>query len=448
MFGSSGVFKECILCVSLVLFVACTNEVPSIEGFNAPSSELLLDAQRSSSQGHSSTLLNTSSYRQNYLVSSDLRISSSRRSTLNQGVPVIVSGDYSSEGKTEGTSSSSKAIVVESSEGMYASSTETVVSSGAVSSFSIDQCVDGIKNGNERGIDCGIDCGLCTAESWDFYLGNNGDALREYESLVQNGDTEDAGHMAKLAFTPMAQWFGDWNSTATVAKSVDRTLDKAEQSGKPALLVVYAIYGRDCGGFSAGGMASPKAYYEWITEFSNGFEGRVPWIVLEPDGLAMLDEESCDQGERAQLLDSAAHILSSAGGRVYIDVANSGWKTAEERIDLIAKVGTEHLYGFSTNVANTIATEKEKEAAQIIAESTGLHYIIDTGRNGNGSNGEWCNPEGRALGAYPQILNDGFLDAYVWVKGAGWSDGECDDAPAAGKWYPEYALDITRRTLR
>ena len=91
--------------------------------------------------------------------------------------------------------------------------------------------------------------------------------------------------------------------------------------------------------------------------------------------------------------------------------------------------------------------------------------------------GSWCNPPGRGLGLRP-TANTGvpLLDAYLWVKTPGQSDGMCDAAggarswdyaaytqagwptsaagqavfdplwglvdPAAGAWFPQQALDL------
>jgi endoglucanase len=130
------------------------------------------------------------------------------------------------------------------------------------------------------------------------------------------------------------------------------------------------------------------------------------------------------------------------------------------------------------------------------------HFLIDTSRNGQGrldasvyaaapynqpasviqtlSNGSWCNPPARGLGIHP-TANTGIslLDAYLWVKTPGQSDGACDaaggvrawdytnytqagwpadtagqaifdplwglDDPIAGAWFPQQALDLAQR---
>lgn len=132
------------------------------------------------------------------------------------------------------------------------------------------------------------------------------------------------------------------------------------------------------------------------------------------------------------------------------------------------------------------------------------HFVIDTSRNGNGpnnmqayaaapynqpssvistlKNGDWCNPPASGLGLRP-TANTGvpLLDAYLWVKTPGQSDGQCDAAggvrawdytaytqpgwpttpsaqstfdplwglndPAAGAWFPQEALQLAQLAI-
>ena len=90
------------------------------------------------------------------------------------------------------------------------------------------------------------------------------------------------------------------------------------------------------------------------------------------------------------------------------------------------------------------------------------HFVIDTSRNGNGpnnmqgyanapydqpasvistlANGNWCNPPGAGLGLRPTAgTGTPLLDAYLWVKIPGESDGQCDAAGGVRAWdYTEY----------
>lgn len=59
----------------------------------------------------------------------------------------------------------------------------------------------------------------------------------------------------------------------------------------------------------------------------------------------------------------------------------------------------------------------------------------------------WCNPPGRALGTPPTTATgDPRIDAFLWIKRPGESDGACRGAPPAGRWWAEYALELARAT--
>jgi endoglucanase len=128
------------------------------------------------------------------------------------------------------------------------------------------------------------------------------------------------------------------------------------------------------------------------------------------------------------------------------------------------------------------------------------HFVIDTSRNGRGplatgryalppfnqpdtviaglTAGAWCNPPGMGMGLRPTAdTRVPLLDAYLWIKTVGESDGACDIAggarawdydkynpwgitgeaqkhfdplwgmidPAAGTWFPELALGLALR---
>jgi endoglucanase len=97
-------------------------------------------------------------------------------------------------------------------------------------------------------------------------------------------------------------------------------------------------------------------------------------------------------------------------------------------------------------------------------------FVIDTSRNGQGpwtptasypDPQDWCNPPERGLGLRPTAdTGKTLIDAYLWVKIPGESDGECTRGlgpggetvdpeweiidPPAGEWFPEMALDLVQ----
>jgi endoglucanase len=116
---------------------------------------------------------------------------------------------------------------------------------------------------------------------------------------------------------------------------------------------------------------------------------------------------------------------------------------------------------YAQNMGNAVAT---------------THFVVDTSRNGDGPNnmqayaqapydqpssvigtlagGNWCNPPNSGLGLRP-TANTGvpLLDAYLWVKTPGQSDGQCDAAGGVRAWdytaytQPSWPADAASQAL-
>ncbi|NUP37626.1 MAG: endoglucanase, partial [Streptomyces sp.] len=102
--------------------------------------------------------------------------------------------------------------------------------------------------------------------------------------------------------------------------------------------------------------------------------------------------------------------------------------------------------GIFSNVSNFHTTPDEiaydRQVLAALGGSAGLGAVIDTSRNGNGApaDGEWCDPAGRRIGRAPTLnTGEARIDAYLWVKLPGESDG-CNGAP--GTFSPSYAYDL------
>ena len=62
------------------------------------------------------------------------------------------------------------------------------------------------------------------------------------------------------------------------------------------------------------------------------------------------------------------------------------------------------------------------------------------------SDAQWCNPTGRALGTRPTTTTGiATLDAFLWIKRPGESDGACNGGPKSGVWWADYALGLAQR---
>ena len=276
-------------------------------------------------------------------------------------------------------------------------------------------------------------------QSGSFYVDPTTQAYRAWQAAGGN----DKALLAKIALTPAAYWVGNWADASHARSEVADYTGRAAAAGKIPTLVVYAIPGRDCGSHSGGGVAE-SAYAAWIDTVASGIQGR-PYVILEPDALAQLGDCS-GQGDRVGFLKYAAKALTLKGARVYIDAGHSGWLPVSTAVSRLNQIGFEYAVGFSLNTSNYQTTSASKSYGQQISQQLGgKKFVIDTSRNGNGSNGEWCNPSGRALGDKPTLVNDGSgLDALLWVKLPGESDGACNGGPSAGAWFQSQALELAR----
>ena len=103
--------------------------------------------------------------------------------------------------------------------------------------------------------------------------------------------------------------------------------------------------------------------------------------------------------------------------------------------------------GVSLNVSGYGWTDQSIGYGQQLVRALGggKGFVIDTSRNGNGPapGNEWCNPRGRALGIAPTTSTGAAsLDAYLWIKTPGESDGTCNGGPSAGEWWQEIADEL------
>ena len=175
--------------------------------------------------------------------------------------------------------------------------------------------------------------------------------------------------------------------------------------------------------------------------------------MLEPDSLA-LATECGNLDARVPQLRSAVHALQRPGTFIYLDGGHSNWHPAEEQARLVAAVGLDGVRGFSTNVSNFNASGDEFDYAHAVADALAhsgageAHALVDTSRSGAGSNGEWCNPSGRLVGEASGTLGDGVVDTNLWIKPPGESDGPCNGGPAAGSWWNDAAIELTRAVRR
>jgi endoglucanase len=232
-------------------------------------------------------------------------------------------------------------------------------------------------------------------------------------------------------------------------------------------------------------------------------------------------DEATAADQRFEMLNYAVDALKAKPNvSVYLDGTHSSWLGSGDAAHRLIQAGVARADGFFLNVSNYRFTEHLVKYGQWISDciylsqnswwqvewcasqyfpanpndfstwglsdaaydqafaDTGLtrnpaeqaHFVVDTSRNGQGpwtppagvypDPQDWCNPPDRGLGLLPTAnTSNSLIDAYLWVKIPGESDGECTRGlgptgtvdpewgivdPGAGDWFPEMALQLAQ----
>jgi endoglucanase len=279
-----------------------------------------------------------------------------------------------------------------------------------------------------------------------LYVAPDSPARRQAETWARSRPA-DAALVARIASQPVARWFGGWGGN--IQREVNQAVKTITGAGALPVFVAYNVPHRDCGSYSAGGSKSVDAYRRWIRGFAGGVGGKSAIVILEPDALAGMDcLPAPARAERAGLIREGVQVLTAQGASVYIDAGDARWHPPAEMAKRLQQGGVAMAEGFALNVSNVQATSLNVEYGERLSSLVGgKHFIIDTSRNGIPGTDpqQWCNPRGRALGIAP-TTNTGhpLIDAFLWVKAPGESDGTCGGGPPAGRWWEAYALELRR----
>ena len=261
------------------------------------------------------------------------------------------------------------------------------------------------------------------------------------------GSLDDAALLRWLAAQPIGIWF---NGKSGDPARLRRVLDAADASRTVPVVVAYDIPQRDCGGYSANDPVSPAAYQAWVRSLAQSIGRRPIVVIVEPDAIAHAlsgCQAQSDVTVRFSLLRYAVQTLKrNPNAAVYLDAGNAGWiEPVDKLVGPLRAAGIDFADGFSLNVSSFYDTAMSLAYGTALSGRLGgAHFVIDTGRNGNGAappqadgSPNWCNPPGRAVGRTPTARTGrALVDAYLWVKPPGNSDGACRAGdPPAGQWW-------------
>lgn len=246
-------------------------------------------------------------------------------------------------------------------------------------------------------------------------------------------------------------WLGAWSGDVreTVRAEVAKNDDDV------SVLIDYNQPDRDNGNYSAGGLTSLDLYDQWTKDIAAGIGDSPAWIIVGPDAIGLMDGLPADRQQlRWDCLQVAVDNYEAAPlTRVYVDL--SMWIERDEAVRRIKTL--RGLHGFSLNVSGFNTTAECLAFGDYVAQRTGLHYVIDTSRNGRGNPHApaWCNVTDSLVGHPPTTTTASeYCDAYLWLKVPGESDGlkingydddgqqDRNDIPRAGESWPEYRAAI------
>jgi endoglucanase len=256
-------------------------------------------------------------------------------------------------------------------------------------------------------------------------------AMQAYRRL-ENADPARAALINQIAAQPQAVWlYGDGTGMTTAEQA---TYNAASSATYP-VFVPYTIQA----------IPAPD-YLPWIKDFAQVIAAVDSAVIVEPNVLPTYG------AQYAATISASIDILRASGRtRIYLDAGHAAWRQPSDMTDILNVAGIAKADGFAVNVANFRRTaECIAYAEDISTRIGGKPYIIDTSRNGRGPHDvETCNPPGRGLGIdphwSPDRTNHPHLDAYLWVKRPGESDGDgptCHGGPPHGQWFEDYAIAL------
>jgi cellulose 1,4-beta-cellobiosidase len=336
----------------------------------------------------------------------------------------------------------------------------------------------------------------------------------DYVAALQALETKhpgDAALLKKMEAFPTAIWLSWIADTKELPRYLDDALAQQKAGGQPvvSVFVLYDLPARDCNAESSAGeleaneVGEARYQHDYVDVIAAAFRAHPDQriaMILEPDSLANLvtniGNPRCQAAEGIYKRGIAYAIakLSLPNVFLYLDAAHAGWlgwpKNLAKSIPLYKEVltmagGTDRLRGFATDVSNydpakdptapprvpeyaasdELGYVNDLSAALTKAGIKGKGFVIDTGRDGRANirtaAGNWCNIKGAGLGERPRANPVPKVDAYLYLKVPGESDGTSDpkakrfdencasddaapNAPEAGKMFDSFLIDLLK----
>jgi endoglucanase len=298
-----------------------------------------------------------------------------------------------------------------------------------------------------------VACGSGSTATERLYANPQNPLFAAATQLKAQGQRAEAADVHAIAETPSGVWASGQAGEMQTVRQVTQAAAKAQAV---PVIVAYNLPDRDaCGHLSASSGPDALGYEHWISQLAAAIGTGDDVVIVEPDGLPDIVRgclNPAQSAERYQLLRYAMKRLGALPhAQVYLDAGNPGmFQDPSMLAGPLHQAGVQYGRGFSANVANFQWTALVVSWSQRLEHALGgkAGAVIDTSRNGRGpytgpDTPQWCNPPGRAVGPVPRFdPGPAGIDAYLWIKDPGASDGSCNGGPPAGQYWPQYAASL------
>ncbi|QRW22644.1 glycoside hydrolase family 6 protein [Rhizoctonia solani] len=308
----------------------------------------------------------------------------------------------------------------------------------------------------------------------------------EITRLNADGKTELAAKAAKVAEVPVFIWISDTAAVSTISGYLKDAAAIQKSTGKKQIvqLVVYNLPDRDCSAKASdgefhldnAGEARYEAYIKAVASQLQRYPEVSVAVSLEPDSIGNCDGDESFGSQVRECSTSTQTppwigdiVIATPNVSLYLDGAHAGWLGWPDNLAPTASVLAEILNnakarnpkstvrGLVTNVSNYNGLGNQEQqgrdelkyindlAPLLTAAGYPAHFLVDQGRSGNQEaardGGDWCNFKYAGFGPRPSATTpSSLIDAIVWVKPGGESDGTSDPAS------PRYDTTCTSAT--
>ena len=344
----------------------------------------------------------------------------------------------------------------------------------------------------------------------DFFVDSK---FKDQIATSKQRSPEKSRELSIIGEQSTAIWLDRLDRLGSLETKLEAARAQQQASGRPVAIsfVVYNLPERDCSANASngelnsgnGGVGRYKAQYiDAIAAAFYRYSDLRIIAIIEPDSLPNMATNM--QVTRCQIASEmyregvsyAIRTLAMPHVSLYLDVAHGGWLGWDDNRGKIAQIfsevlnragGSQLIRGFVTNVANYSPLRRanpdplpdsyyqwnpardELTFVQKLAETFAAYgiqnrnFIIDTSRNGNPASrqtwGSWCNIAQGGIGERPQAAPVPGVDAFLWVKIPGESDGVSEQgaprfdlscqsqdsllgAPQAGEWFHDHLMNL------